>query len=296
MARIDRGKRGLAGAIKRRTPSRAATILVERGLVIGRALDYGCGYGLDAATFGWDAYDPYYRPAEPAGPYDTIVCTLVLNALSRSNRAKVLARIHALLDLPLEWLDDAQLETLILLGRAHGLRLHRFKRTMGLPRVAKVLGVLKSIASAELLDIGSGRGAFLWPLLDAFPWLPITALDTLDYRVADIQAVHDGGVVSLSAVHGDVTQPPFDDAQFDVVTLLEVLEHIPDTAAALHEVCRVARRFVVLSVPSKRDDNPEHIHLFDATRLEVLLHRAGVGRVSYDYVPGHLIAVARIAH
>ncbi len=97
MARIDRGKRALGGAIKRSTPSRAATILVERGLVVGRALDYGCGYGLDAATFGWDAYDPYYRPAEPAGSYDTLVCTLVLNALSRNNRAKVLAHIQALL-------------------------------------------------------------------------------------------------------------------------------------------------------------------------------------------------------
>jgi hypothetical protein len=86
----------LGGAIKR-SPSRAASILVKRNLVIGRTLDYGCGYGLDAATFGWDAYDPYHRPNEPAGPYDTIVCTLVLNALSRNNRAKVLARIQVLL-------------------------------------------------------------------------------------------------------------------------------------------------------------------------------------------------------
>src|SRR5688572_21818678 len=151
----------------------------------------------------------------------------------------------ALIDAPLDSLDDAQLDALVRLGRAHELRLHRFKRTMGLPRVAKVLGVLKGILPTELLDIGSGRGAFLWPLLDAFPWLSVTALDTLDYRVADIQAVHDGGVVCLSAVHGDATQLPFDNAQFDVVTLLEVLEHIPDTVVALSEVCRVARRFVV---------------------------------------------------
>jgi SAM-dependent methyltransferase len=201
---------------------------------------------------------------------------------------------RTLVDPPLESLVDAQLDQLILLGRAHELRLHRFKRTMSLPRVAKVLGALKGITPAELLDIGSGRGAFLWPLLDAFPWLPVTALDALGYRVADIQAVHDGGVARLSAVHGDATRLPLDDGQFDVVTLLEVLEHIPDTAAALAEVCRVARRFVVLSVPSKPDDNPEHIHLFDATRLEALLGRAGVGRVSFEYVPGHLIAVARI--
>jgi ubiquinone/menaquinone biosynthesis C-methylase UbiE len=200
-----------------------------------------------------------------------------------------------LIDLPLATLDAAQLERIIQLGQAHELRLHRFKRTMGLARVAKVLGVLKAIMPTELLDIGSGRGAFLWPLLDTLPWLPITAIDTLNYRIADLQAVHDGGVASLSAAYGDATQLPFADRQFDVVTLLEVLEHIPDTRAGLSEVCRVARRFVVLSVPSKPDNNPEHIHLFDATRLEALLGRAGAARVSFEYVPGHLIAVAKIA-
>jgi hypothetical protein len=60
-------------------------------------LDYGCGFGFDADHFGWESYDPYYRPKEPAGPYDTIVCTLVLNALSRNNRGKVLVRIRELL-------------------------------------------------------------------------------------------------------------------------------------------------------------------------------------------------------
>jgi ubiquinone/menaquinone biosynthesis C-methylase UbiE len=83
-----------------------------------------------------------------------------------------------------------------------------------------------------------------------------------------------------------------DDDQFDVVTLLEVLEHIPDTARALAEVCRVARRFVVLSVPSKPDDNPEHIHVFDAALLERSLRAAGATRVRFDYLPGHIVAVA----
>ena len=84
-------------AVKRAAPSRAAQTLVARGLVRGRVLDYGCGFGLDAETFGWEAYDPYYRPEPPSGPYDTIVCTLVLNVLTRNNRAKVLRRIQALL-------------------------------------------------------------------------------------------------------------------------------------------------------------------------------------------------------
>jgi ubiquinone/menaquinone biosynthesis C-methylase UbiE len=201
----------------------------------------------------------------------------------------------ALFDAPLDQLDADQQLALIALGRAAGLRLHRFKRTMGLPRVAKVLGLLRGLAPAELLDIGSGRGAFLWPLLDAMPGLPVAALDTLDYRVADIQAVAAGGVAGLRAFHGSATGMPFDDRSFDVLTMLEVLEHIPDTAAALHEALRVARRFVVLSVPSKADDNPEHIHLFDAAALDRLLRAAGAARVTFEYVPGHIVAVARRA-
>lgn len=196
---------------------------------------------------------------------------------------------------PLAELGEADLLEVIRLGRERGLRLHRFKRSMGLPRVLRVLGVLKGIAPSGLLDIGSGRGAFLWPLLDAFPWLPVTAVDRLDYRVADMQAVRDGGVDSLTPAHGDVTALAFDDASFDTVTLLEVLEHVPDTARALAEVCRVARRFVLLSVPSQPDENPEHIHLFSAAVLEPLLRTAGAARVTFDYAPGHIIVVAKVS-
>jgi hypothetical protein len=77
-----------------------------------------------------------------------------------------------LLDTPLEELSEAQLGALIAVGQETGLRLHRFKRTMGLPRVRKTLGALRGLAPESLLDVGSGRGAFLWPLLDAFSDLP----------------------------------------------------------------------------------------------------------------------------
>ena len=51
---------------------------------------------------------------------------------------------------------------------------------------------------------------------------------------------------------------------------------------------------MVLSVPSQVDDNPEHIHLFSQARLEGMLTDARAERASFDYVPGHLIAVARV--
>ncbi len=200
----------------------------------------------------------------------------------------------ALLAAPLDALADTELAALIQLGHIRGLRLHRFKRTMGLPRVHAVLGILRGIGPSELLDIGSGRGAFLWPLLDAMPWLPVTAADVLDHRVVDIERVAAGGVATLTAARADVTDLPFADHSFDVVTMLEVLEHIPDTVAALRSALRVARRFVILSVPSRPDDNPEHIHLFSATQLTALLREHGAARVSVEQVPGHLIAVAKV--
>jgi ubiquinone/menaquinone biosynthesis C-methylase UbiE len=185
-------------------------------------------------------------------------------------------------------------------GRAHGLRVHKFKRSAELPRVRKVLGVLRSLGPASLLDIGSGRGVFLWPLLDAFPDLPVTALDRLPQRVADLEAVRWGGVERLTPVAGDLTALDFPDRAFDVVTILEVLEHLPDAAAGAREVLRVAGRFVVASVPSKPDGNPEHLRLYTAETLSALFEDAAaalgvVVSVKCEYVPNHIVAVVRTA-
>jgi ubiquinone/menaquinone biosynthesis C-methylase UbiE len=178
-------------------------------------------------------------------------------------------------------------------GRRAGLRLHRFKRTTTLPRVRRVLGLLRSLAPDSLLDVAvSGRGAFLWPLLDAFPELRVHAVDQDARHVADIQAVADGGVARLSAACADAAHLPLPDGAFDGAAVLEVLEHVADPTSVADEALRVARRFVVVSVPSRPDTNPGHVRLFDRAALELLLRGAGARRVSVDFVLNHLIAVA----
>jgi ubiquinone/menaquinone biosynthesis C-methylase UbiE len=175
-----------------------------------------------------------------------------------------------------------------------GLRIHKFKRTIPLRRVQRVLGILRGLAPADLLDVGSGRGTFLWPLLEELPDIPVTSIDRRPHRVTDIAAVRTGGVRGLKTAVADATRLGFADGSFDGVTFLEVLEHIPDPNAALREAVRVARRFVILSVPSKPDDNPEHIHLFDRPTLARMLEEAGAPRANFDHVLNHLIAVARV--
>jgi 2-polyprenyl-3-methyl-5-hydroxy-6-metoxy-1,4-benzoquinol methylase len=215
-------------------------------------------------------------------------------AYVRGRLASADAAADDLFTRPLEELTDADFATLIARGLAAGLRLHRFKRTMELVRVRRVLGALHGLNPSSLLDIGSGRGAFLWPLLDAFPSLPVTSIDALHHRVSDIEAVRAGGVSNLRAVEMNAAAMTFDDGAFDVVTLLEVLEHIPDAAAVAREVIRTARRFAVVTVPSHEDDNPDHVHLFDRTRLTALFLNAGAKRVTCEYVLNHLIAVVRV--
>jgi len=42
---------------------------------------------------------------------------------------------------------------------------------------------------------------------------------------------------------------PFDDDEFDVATAIEVLEHVPDPEHTVAEMARVAKRWLIVSVP-----------------------------------------------
>lgn len=188
-------------------------------------------------------------------------------------------------------LAEASVPELLAAGKERGLRLHRFKRTAGLPRVRKVLGVLKGFAPATVLDVGSGRGVFLWPLLDEMPTVEVTAIDVLQHRVDDINSVVRGGVQRLRGEVLAAEQLPWDRDHFDAATVLEVLEHVAEPGAVARELVRVARSVVIASVPAGADDNPGHVRLFDRHSLAATFRDAGARHVRVEYVLNHMIAV-----
>ncbi|MBR6571825.1 MAG: class I SAM-dependent methyltransferase [Clostridia bacterium] len=200
----------------------------------------------------------------------------------------------ALLDAPLDALTQEECEALYTAGKEAGLKMYRFKDHAEMARVQKVLGFLRGVWPESLLDVGSGRGVFLFPFLRAFPDTPVTALDVLDYRVAFLNDIRLGGVDRLTVLEQDICRWDMPDKSFDVVTMLEVLEHIPDVESAIRAAVRLARRFVVVTVPSKPDDNPEHIHLLTKDVLTDLFGRAGCTKLSFDGVNGHLFMAARL--
>ena len=196
---------------------------------------------------------------------------------------------------PLAELTDEETAAIIQAGSNAGLRLYHFKKKEPLPRVRAVMGMLKGFQPESLLDVGSGRGVFLLPFLKEFPQVPVISVDLLPHRVEMLQCLGSGGVENLTALRQDICIWDMDADAFDVVTMLEVLEHIPDVQRAVNAAVRLARRYVVVSVPSKPDDNPEHIHLLTKDKLTELFARAGCDRLHFSGVNGHLIMAANIA-
>ena len=84
-------------AITRRDLPRPTQWLMDKGLIRGRVLDYGCGKCYLINPMEWDSYDPNFPTSGIYPPYDTIICNYVLCVLPRAERIPVLKRIHGAL-------------------------------------------------------------------------------------------------------------------------------------------------------------------------------------------------------
>lgn len=98
-------------------------------------------------------------------------------------------------------------------------------------------------APAELLDVGSGYGAFVLEARRA--GYDARGVELSDYEVAMAhkRLVRLEGETEAGDVfrRGDALDLPFEEERFDAVTLWNLLEHVPDAAAALGEAARVLR-------------------------------------------------------
>jgi diadenosine tetraphosphate (Ap4A) HIT family hydrolase len=79
-----------------------AHFLLEKNLLQGKILDFGCGFGKDVellrgANFEVVGYDPFYFPSMPIDSFDTILCIYVLNVLQPEQQSEVLMNISKLL-------------------------------------------------------------------------------------------------------------------------------------------------------------------------------------------------------
>lgn len=200
---------------------------------------------------------------------------------------------NVLLTKPLLELTNNEIDELLEIGKQKQLKLYYFKDKEDLPRVTIVLGFLKNIYPTSILDVGSGRGVFLFPLLREFPNTHITSIEILPNRLELLNTIRLGGIDNLEVHNQDLTCLSFEDDSFEVVTILEVLEHIKEVKQAIKEAIRVSKRFIVITVPSKEDNNPEHIHLLTKDIFIKIFNEYGITNLKFSGVNGHLFLVAK---
>jgi SAM-dependent methyltransferase len=104
----------------------------------------------------------------------------------------------------------------------------------------RLRAVLHELEPHTLLDAGCGEGELL--RRGVLP--PGLSPVCLDLRHESILAN-----ASPRRIRASVLQLPFPDSSFDVVTCLEVLEHLDRPADAVRDLARVARKALIVSVP-----------------------------------------------
>jgi SAM-dependent methyltransferase len=113
------------------------------------------------------------------------------------------------------------------------------------------------------------------------PRLPLVGTQFVDISRPALGKLRARGA---SVVLGLITSLPFPDRSFDLVCALDIVEHVDDEAAALHELSRVAKPGapILMSVPlhperwTAFDDMVGHRRRYEPRRLCASLSRHGI--------------------
>jgi 2-polyprenyl-3-methyl-5-hydroxy-6-metoxy-1,4-benzoquinol methylase len=94
----------------------------------------------------------------------------------------------------------------------------------------------KSVKGASLLDIGCDTGSLLAVARDEF------GMDVLGIELSEKAAKVARETYGLKVLVGDIGKLNLNAASFDVITLVDVIEHVADPLILLKEVCRLLKR------------------------------------------------------
>jgi dolichyl-phosphate beta-glucosyltransferase len=164
-------------------------------------------------------------------------------------------------------------------------------------RTSLVLNLIRSlrIASPVILDVGAGTGANL------LEFGKLGKVAGVDISESAVEFCKRRGITDISRAPADSL--PFGDGSFDIITCLDVLEHVPDPVKALIELKRVLKDNgrMIITVPafkllwSQHDEALCHLRRYDKKSLIDDLGEAGLKaeRTSYFFLTS-FFAVAAI--
>jgi 2-polyprenyl-3-methyl-5-hydroxy-6-metoxy-1,4-benzoquinol methylase len=123
------------------------------------------------------------------------------------------------------------------------------------PVVRRLMGSFEDVleelfAQADpgsVLDVGCGEGVLTARWANRLPDRRIVGIDLPDPKLEAYWQASSHG--NLEFVTGRAEQLPFEDNEFDLACAIETLEHVSDPERSVAELVRVARGYVLASVP-----------------------------------------------
>lgn len=109
------------------------------------------------------------------------------------------------------------------------------------PRIRTICEVIQPSKDTTLLDAGTGNGIFLVPLNEHFN----------AYGIDTAQCMLDINPLKHKCLLGDCSEIDVGDRYYDVVFEANTLHHVESPVAFVSELCRVAKRWVVLLEPNR---------------------------------------------
>jgi 2-polyprenyl-3-methyl-5-hydroxy-6-metoxy-1,4-benzoquinol methylase len=102
-------------------------------------------------------------------------------------------------------------------------------------------------APESILDVGCGEGVLTAAWAERLSDGRVVGIDLDDPKLRAEWADRTRSNLEFRAE--EATSLSFDDDEFDMATAIEVLEHVPAPEATVAEMARVARRWLLVSVP-----------------------------------------------
>lgn len=138
-----------------------------------------------------------------------------------------------------------------------------------------IFKLLKTLSFNSVLDAGCGTGVLLKKIHEKYPYVELTGSEYspqgLDFAA---ERLPDATFNTLNLETAKF------DRQFDLVTCIDVLEHIENDRAALNNLLAMTSKYLVLSVPlgplfKEEVDRMGHVHGYSRAEVDEKICTAG---------------------